>query len=65
MAPLLNHPPGLNFVGDPQHEERPIDSDPSVYYGGTEYHSRSRTYSTVRVHLWLVLRCLHPALVDE
>ncbi|KAF8492628.1 alpha,alpha-trehalase-neutral trehalase [Russula emetica] len=46
MAPLLNHPPGLNFVGDPQHEERPIDADPSVYYGGTEYHSRSRTYST-------------------
>jgi alpha,alpha-trehalase len=51
MAPLLNHPPGLNFVGDPQHEERPIDADPSVYYGGTEYHSRSRTYSTVSVHL--------------
>ena len=48
MAPPLNHPPGMNFVGDPQHEQRPIDSDASVYYGGTEYHSRSRTYSTVR-----------------
>ncbi|KAH9963100.1 alpha,alpha-trehalase-neutral trehalase [Lactifluus volemus] len=46
MAPLLNHPPGLNFVGDPLHEERPVDADASVYYGGTEYHSRSRTYST-------------------
>jgi alpha,alpha-trehalase len=46
MAPTLNHPPGLNFVGDPQHEQRPIDADASEYYGGTEYHSRSRTYST-------------------
>ncbi len=48
MAPLLTHPPGLNFVGDALHEQRPIDADASEYYGGTEYHSRSRTYSTVR-----------------
>jgi alpha,alpha-trehalase len=48
MAPPLTHPPGMNFVGDPLHEQRPVDADPSEYYGGTEYHSRSRTYSTVR-----------------
>jgi hypothetical protein len=47
MAPSLNHPPGMHFVGDPQHEQRPTDADASVYYGGPEYHSRSRTYSTV------------------
>src|SRR5579863_10414265 len=47
MAPSLNHPPGMNFVDDPQHEQRPINADASVYYG-TEYHSRARTYSTVR-----------------
>ncbi|KAH9998930.1 glycoside hydrolase family 37 protein [Russula vinacea] len=50
MVPPLNHPPGMNFVGDPQHEQRPIDADASVYYGGTEYHSRSRTYSTSTSH---------------
>jgi alpha,alpha-trehalase len=48
MAPLLTHPPGMNFVGDALHEQRPINADASEYYGGTEYHSRSRTYSTVR-----------------
>lgn len=47
MAPLLTHPPGMNFVGDTLHEQRPINADASEYYGGTEYHSRSRTYSSV------------------
>ena len=48
MAPPLTHPPGMNFVGDPLHEQRPIHADAEEYYGGTEYHSRSRTYSAVR-----------------
>lgn len=47
MAPPLNHPPGMNFLDDPLHEQRPVDADAAIYYGGTEYHSRSRTYSTV------------------
>ncbi|KAH9015970.1 alpha,alpha-trehalase-neutral trehalase [Lactarius deliciosus] len=50
MAPPLTHPPGMNFVGDPLHEQRPIDADAAEYYGGTEYHSRSRTYSTSGGH---------------
>jgi hypothetical protein len=38
----------MNFVGDPQHEQCPIDADTSAYYGRTGYQSRPGTYSTVR-----------------
>jgi len=45
MAPTLNHPPTVNFLDD--HTQRPINVDASIYYGGGEVHSRSRTYSQV------------------
>ena len=45
MAPTLNHPPTVNFLDD--HTHRPINVDASIYYGGGEVHSRSRTYSQV------------------
>lgn len=45
MAPALNHPPTVNFLDD--YTQRPINVDASIYYGGGEVHSRSRTYSQV------------------
>ncbi|KAI0034747.1 alpha,alpha-trehalase-neutral trehalase [Vararia minispora EC-137] len=43
MAPSLSHPPGVNFIDDDAH--RHVHSEAEHYYGGPEYHSRSRTYS--------------------
>lgn len=43
MAPVLTHPAGVNFID----EQKPVNTDASVYYGGQEQFSRGRTYSAV------------------
>ncbi|VDB85689.1 unnamed protein product [Peniophora sp. CBMAI 1063] len=43
MAPPLSHPPNVNFVDE---ANRHPHSEAEHYYGGPEYHSRSRTYSS-------------------
>lgn len=51
MAPALTHPTGVDFID----EQRPVNTDPAVYYGGQEQFSRSRTYSAVSTALPTVL----------
>ncbi|KAF9818859.1 hypothetical protein IEO21_02515 [Rhodonia placenta] len=46
MAPALTHPTGVDFID----EQRPVNTDPAVYYGGQEQFSRSRTYSASFAH---------------
>lgn len=48
MAPILNHPPGLNFIEDGK--DHAVHVDAATYYGGAESFSRSRTYSHVRFY---------------
>ncbi len=43
MAPVLAHPSGVTFID----EQKPVDSEAAVYYGGKEQFSRGRTYSAV------------------
>jgi len=47
MAPALNHPTSVTFVDDVEH--KPVHVDASIYYGGGESFTRSRTYSYVRL----------------
>ena len=54
MAPSLNHPPGMTFFDD---HTQVVNVDASLYYGGSEVHSRTRTYSQVFfsfTHSWLL-----------
>lgn len=44
MSPIVNHPPGVNFVDDLN--SRSVNVDAATYYRD-ETHSRSRTYSHV------------------
>lgn len=43
MAPALAHPSGVTFID----EQKPVDTEAAVYYGGKEQFSRGRTYSAV------------------
>ncbi|KAF9643761.1 trehalase-domain-containing protein [Thelephora ganbajun] len=49
MPPAFSHPPGVTFVDD-HHTSPLVSSDASVYYGGAEAFSRSRTYSGTFSH---------------
>lgn len=53
MAPTLNHPTGVTFVDDHDHNSRPVHVDAATYYGGGESYTRSRTYSHVGPSSWL------------
>ncbi|OCH93072.1 glycoside hydrolase family 37 protein [Obba rivulosa] len=59
MAPVLTHPTGVNFID----EQRPVDADASVYYGGQEQFSRGRTYSASFAHGYNPRRA--PVFQDE
>ncbi|KAL4064454.1 glycoside hydrolase family 37 protein [Scleroderma yunnanense] len=48
MAPVLNHPTSVTFVDDGEHKSVHVDA--SIYYGGGESFSRSRTYSHSHIH---------------
>lgn len=43
----MSHPRNVTFIED--NDQRHVHADASTYYGETEYHSRSRTYSNVRL----------------
>jgi len=60
MPPAFSHPPGVTFVDD-HHTTPLIGSDASVYYGGAEAFSRSRTYSGVSPPFHLD----HPAFTSD
>ncbi|CAK5269700.1 unnamed protein product [Mycena citricolor] len=50
MAPALNHPAGVTFVEDQALSSSSAQTDASIYYGGAESFSRSRTYSQSHLH---------------
>lgn len=45
MAPRLKHPSLVRFA-----DNRPIDADPSTYYGGGDTYTRARTYSESHIY---------------
>lgn len=63
MPPAFSHPPGVTFVDD-QHTTPLVSSDASIYYGGGEAFSRSRTYSGVSLAA-LPFHLDHPVLTSD
>ncbi|KIK10222.1 glycoside hydrolase family 37 protein [Laccaria amethystina LaAM-08-1] len=48
MAPAVVHPATVTFIDEQPH--RAVNIDASAYYGGSEAHTRSRTYSHSYLH---------------